>query len=207
MSDLKITTANGLIQATIKSKQETYYLLTEDNINSLKQKNVFADLFLFLASLAWGAYFSVITTAKSIPAENINSSILQTLGTLGIVFLVSGILFSIFASIMIYFSFNQIQKIKKSKIELGNNNYEDQQKIKSIIILSATYEWGTGQVDVTRSIKDLVEKGVYQGRVEPPTFGIQDPIHGTVKTLKIHYKVNGEEKNIIAKDSQTFIIE
>ena len=66
MSDLKLSTHGGLVETTIRAKQETYYLVTSDNLSSIKSKSLLSDLFVFLTSLAWGAYFSVITTIKSI---------------------------------------------------------------------------------------------------------------------------------------------
>lgn len=76
-----------------------------------------------------------------------------------------------------------------------------------IIIYSATYLWNNGQVDVTGRIKDLVSKGTLHGVVDPGTFGIDDPIHGTQKTLKLHYRKNGQEKELSKVDGETFKIE
>ena len=75
-----------------------------------------------------------------------------------------------------------------------------------IRIYSATYLWPNGQVDVTSQIKGLVLKGIYQGTVSPSTFGIPDPIHGTVKVLRIHCRIHGQEKELDFKDGQTFNI-
>lgn len=76
-----------------------------------------------------------------------------------------------------------------------------------IIIYSATYLWENGQVDITSKIKELVSQGTYQGIVDSSTFGIPDPIYGTVKTLKIHYRIHGQEKDLSARDGLTFKIE
>lgn len=76
-----------------------------------------------------------------------------------------------------------------------------------IIIYSATYLWNNGQVDVTGRIKDLVSKGTLHGVVDPATFGIEDPIKGTQKTLKLHYRINGQEKELSKVDGETFRIE
>ena len=76
-----------------------------------------------------------------------------------------------------------------------------------IRIYSATYIWPTGQVDVTPQMKDLVAKGIYQGEVHPKTFGIPDPAHRIQKTLKIHCRINGQEKDLSFKDFETFKLE
>lgn len=128
MGDLKITTADGLIEATIKAKQETYYLVTEDNLNSLKQKSLLSDLFILVASLAWGAYFSVVTTIKAIPPDTASTptakNILQPLETLDNVFFWAGILFTVLAAIFIYLSFGQVRELKKGKLELKDKKGE-----------------------------------------------------------------------------------
>lgn len=119
MADLSISSSNGLVQATVRQRQETYYLVTEDNLSSLKGKSILADLFVFISSLAWGAYFSIITTIKSIPTpKDINdpvNKILLPLKTIENVFLWAGIIFSILAIWMFYQSYDQIKKIKSSK--------------------------------------------------------------------------------------------
>ncbi len=116
MADLTITSSNGLIHATVKQRHETYYLVTEDNLNSLKGKSILADIFVFISSLAWGAYFSVITTIKSIPQPKSSSDpihkIILPLSTIEVVFLWAGIIFTILTFWMFYQSYNQIKKIK-----------------------------------------------------------------------------------------------
>jgi hypothetical protein len=116
MADLTITSSNGLVHATVKQRQETYYLVTEDNLNSLKGKSILADIFVFISSLAWGAYFSIITTIKSIPVPKTSSDplnkILLPLTTIEVVFLCAGIIFSFLTIWMFYQSYDQIKKIK-----------------------------------------------------------------------------------------------
>lgn len=116
MADLTITSSNGLVHATVKQRQETYYLVTEDNLNSLKGKSILADIFVFISSLAWGAYFSIITTIKSIPVPKTSSDpankILLPLTTIEVVFLWAGIIFTVLTIWMFYQSYDQIKKIK-----------------------------------------------------------------------------------------------
>ena len=129
MADLTITSSNGLVQATVRQRQETYYLVTEDNLNSLKGKSILADIFVFISSLAWGAYFSIITTIKSIPEPKTQddpvNKILLPLTTIENVFLWAGILFTILTIWMFYQSFDQIKKIKTSgQISLEPNGQQ-----------------------------------------------------------------------------------
>lgn len=78
---------------------------------------------------------------------------------------------------------------------------------KTILILSATYEWPNGQEEVTKQIKDFVDKGIITIVVDPSTFQIKDPARGVVKTLNIHCKINGQERVFIKKDGERFRIE
>jgi hypothetical protein len=76
-----------------------------------------------------------------------------------------------------------------------------------ILILSATYEWPTGQKDVTKNIKEMISKNNNANiLVAPATFGIQDPAVGEKKTLKIHYKINGKEEEISGKEGDSIRI-
>jgi hypothetical protein len=78
---------------------------------------------------------------------------------------------------------------------------------KGINILSATYEWPTGQIDLTEKIKEFVLKGILTITVDPATFGIPDPAFGIVKTLKIHCKIDGKERVFQKKDFENLRIE
>lgn len=76
-----------------------------------------------------------------------------------------------------------------------------------IEIISATYIWNSGQADVTSKISNLISNGINTIMVDPSTFEIKDPAKGETKTLKIHCKVKGEEKEFSHTDGQRFRIE
>jgi len=91
-----------------------------------------------------------------------------------------------------------------AEIRVGSNGKDYWRILKyPIKIYSATY----GDVDITDKIEDLVSKEIYQGAVSPSTFGIPDPQYGTVKTLKIHYRILGKEKTLKLADGNTFKID
>lgn len=128
MADLTVTSSAGLIQTTVRQRQETYYLVTEDNLNSLKSKSVLADIFVFISSLAWGTYFSIITTIKSIPEPKTQddpvNKILLPLMAIENVVLWTSIIFILLAIWMFYQSYGQIKKIKTG----GQANLEPSQQ-------------------------------------------------------------------------------
>lgn len=128
MADLIVTSSDGLIQTTVRQKRETYYLVTADNLNSLKSKSILADIFVFISSLAWGAYFSIITTIKSIPEPKTQddpvNKILLPLMAIENVVLWAGIIFILLTSWMFYQSCVQIKEIKTS----GHVNLEPGQQ-------------------------------------------------------------------------------
>lgn len=76
-----------------------------------------------------------------------------------------------------------------------------------IKIYSASYGALDHQVDVTTKIKEFVSNKVYVGSVDPATLGVEDPIWGIVKILKIHCRIKGREKVLQFSDGHTFRIE
>ena len=102
MDDLNIISANGLIEATIKVKQETYYLVTEDNMNSLNVSVI----------------ITIEATFLDLNPEKQSNEFLQPLLTLNSVFLVAGILFTTLAIWMFYIHFSYVDELKKGKLEI-----------------------------------------------------------------------------------------
>lgn len=70
-----------------------------------------------------------------------------------------------------------------------------------IEIIRATYGIPSKLIDITEIILEQVSRGIIHGPVDPSTFGIPDPIFGTVKTLSIHCKLNGIEKKLVFYDT------
>lgn len=115
MPDINLSTGEGLIEYKIKAKQETYYLVTENDLGALKNKSVLSDLFIIIASLFWGAYFSIFINIRSLPSD---SGLLPALAIYGKVFLGLSILFSILYLVMLVASYRQLNSIQKSKVDL-----------------------------------------------------------------------------------------
>jgi len=112
MTDL-LSNNSGLVTATIKPKQQTYHLVTEETLSSIKEKSTVSDLLMLVTSLLFGAFFSVLIT--------VNASVglpLETVASLSIykfVFLGFGILFLIMTIITIVMSNRIIKNVKSSE--------------------------------------------------------------------------------------------
>ena len=114
MDAVKISGTGGLIKADIRQKSETYFLVTEDTLKSIKEKNILTDLFTVLASILWGAYVSVFltkTTSVNAPVSTITSlQIYQK------VFLVFAIIVSVLAVFFCAIAYRGINSIRKSSL-------------------------------------------------------------------------------------------
>ena len=51
MFNFKLGDTGGLVQSKIVPRRVTYYLVTSDNLNSVKSKSILSDVFTLLASL------------------------------------------------------------------------------------------------------------------------------------------------------------
>jgi hypothetical protein len=105
-------TTDELVQATIIPKQEIYYLVTEDNLTGLRQKSILADLFNSLASLCWGAFFSLIITINSIPSVNE----INVLRVLQWVFLTVSSIFTVLMICMVCLTNRLIKRLRTGQI-------------------------------------------------------------------------------------------
>jgi hypothetical protein len=115
MSNL-LSENSGLVTATIKPIQQTYHLVTEETLSSIKEKSIVADLLMLVTSLLFGAFFSVLIT--------INASVglvQETKASLEIyrwVFLVFGFLFLIMTVVTICKGNSIINSLKSTESTL-----------------------------------------------------------------------------------------
>ena len=120
MTDSIINLAGGLIESKIIPIKVTYYLITNDSLNSIKSKSILSDIFMLLSSLMWGSYISVIITLKiTFEPSATEMTILQTLSK---VFLYGGILFTILAGFFLIWNFVILKGIKKSELKIKEND-------------------------------------------------------------------------------------
>jgi len=120
MANIQITSPDGLIESKIIPKKVIFYLVTNDNLNTIKSKSILSDIFTLLASLMWGAYLSVMITLKiSFESSDKEQIILETLQN---VFLWSGILFTVLALVFIIWSFIVLKQIKRNELKVGGTD-------------------------------------------------------------------------------------
>jgi len=114
MAGIKISDSKGFVEATIIPRKDTYYLVTDENLKNIKGKNVLTDLFVLIASILWGAFFSVKITIEA--SSNIVVETEKTLLIYQGVFFVTGIIFTILASLFIILAYRGIEGIKKTSL-------------------------------------------------------------------------------------------
>jgi hypothetical protein len=114
MPETKITGEETLVASRIVPRIETYYLVTEDNLRSISAKNIFTDVFSFIASLLWGAYFSVLIAVGA--STELPKDTIKLLMTYQEVFLVSAIIFSLIAACFFWITYAAIAKIRKTSL-------------------------------------------------------------------------------------------
>jgi len=114
MAETKITGGENLVESRIVPRIETYYLVTEDNLRSLNGKNILTDVFSFIASLLWGAYFSVLIAIGA--SSKLAEETIRLLLTYQKVFLVSALIFSLLAVLFLVITYVAIAKIRKTSL-------------------------------------------------------------------------------------------
>jgi hypothetical protein len=74
-------------------------------------------------------------------------------------------------------------------------------------VVLATYGGGDRLADVTETVRARVRDGRVPIPVTPDELKVSDPAPGTVKTLRVVYRVNGELRESRAKDFETLAME
>jgi len=201
MTDLKIASNDGLITATIKSREETYYLVTDGHLSELKNNGGVSGLFIFLASIIWGAFFSVTISIKA--SVNMPADTISVLKTMQWIFFAFGIIFII---IIFYYLFLVDRSLKKIKSTGGvtlepvidtndgsiKGEEDNSEKTENgLVILEALYGANGTFIDLAPELNRLVVNnhlsymGIYN-RLN------HDPLKNVQKTLTIKYRYNGQ---------------
>jgi hypothetical protein len=76
-----------------------------------------------------------------------------------------------------------------------------------IKIYSANYGIAGHYADITSIINSMISKGEYQGVATQTFFKIPDPAPGIAKKLKVHFRIQGKEKDFTVNEGEIFKIE
>ena len=114
MQGTKITGGENLVEFRIVPRTETYYLVTEDNLKSISGKNIFTDVFSLIASLLWGAFFSVFIAIRA--SSKLAEDAIRSLLIYQKVFLVAALIFTLLAAFFLAITHVAIAKIRKANL-------------------------------------------------------------------------------------------
>jgi hypothetical protein len=77
----------------------------------------------------------------------------------------------------------------------------------AVRVYSANYGVIGRFTDVTANINELLAKGINYGVATQAFLNVDDPAPGVKKVLKIHYRIQGKEKELIRNEGESFRIE
>ena len=204
-----IDSNDSLVKTTINKREVVYFLVSEDDINSLKSKAILADVFMLLASLAWGAFLSVCI-ARSIaiqPQDQILSMYVILLWAFGI----AGFVFSSLAVIYLILSNGAIKRFKGSvKVEeKSDKSANDQpQSVQTspksnLHVVHAIYYTQKKSVDVTAKLNQFIKNNQLMITVSNDLVDGDDPDYGIQKMLRVKYEFGGLEFTKESKERET----
>jgi hypothetical protein len=192
-----MSNVDELVTSVVKRRKVTYYLTTEEDLNSVSSNSRLADLFVTVASLGWGACFSIELTKST--GIGLTSEVLSVLYVFSRFSLVVSIIFSLLAVLFFYRSWLSVRKIKHSGNVTSVDNsgsstslsdrVESNPTDKKLKILSAYYGSTEHKFDVTEQLRARLENNILEITASNDIAG--DPHHGVLKTLIVDYTVNG----------------
>lgn len=176
---------NNLITTSIKKRNEVYFLVTDKDLNSLRNSSIIADFAVILASIFLSSYFS----------DNNSYAFFA-----GILFIIIAIVFHYLVSSLVkeLKSSGEVQSVnfseqsenliknnvKKNDSELSDSNAE-------LIIVDATYFTPGRSINVTKILREKVYENKLIVTASNDLFG--DPDEGKRKKLFILYQYKGVE--------------
>jgi hypothetical protein len=177
----------NLVTSEIIRRKETYYLTTASEIDSIKSKGVFSDIFLAFFSLFAGGALTIFITLRS--DENLGKELTARLSIISAFLLIVAVVF-----FLLYISFSfQIYKTIKG-IKLAGEYTSQEAALDSKIelkILEAAYFSLNRSTDVTEKLQGMIVDNVLVATATNDLFG--DPEPGKDKWLKIKYSLNRKE--------------
>ena len=187
---------NDLLQTSIRTREVTYFLVSEQDLNDIKSKGLLADIFILLESLVLGGLISLLITKLSI--NGLDVAIISKVNVVMIIFLVLCIIFLGFVIFFLIQSRNQIRLIKKSGAIKSYNKLDNESdtvlsenkdgKFRVEHLLFSIYFTDKKTLNVTREIRNLLRK---KQEIVASNLIAGDPDYGTPKKLLIRYLFKG----------------
>ena len=115
MAQQTISGGLDLITATIVPREITFYFVTEENLNSIKEKSLLTDGLMLLTSIFLAAFFSTVVTIGA----STDGGVISTLTTYKWVFLSLGGFFLLLTIYFFYTGRKAIRRITQSEVKLG----------------------------------------------------------------------------------------
>lgn len=176
---------NNYISTVIKKRKEVYFLVTEKDLNSLRNSSIIGDVSIIIASIVLSGYFI-----------DKNSYALLA----GIVFIIVavGFYFFVFSQVKELKSSGEVQSVninaendKNDQIHVKNNVPNSNKDNKKLVIIGARYYTAERTKNITQEIEDMVKNDKLTTIASNDIYG--DPHPGEPKKLFILYKYNGVE--------------
>ncbi len=177
-----------LIKHNIRGRTVNYFLTSETDLNEIKSKSIFGDIFVVICSIFIGGIVSIIVTKVS---TTLSDNALSLVNTILYVFIGLGLVTGSLATYFYKSSFDLIRTIKGSG-EIKSLNSE-QTLATGLEIISALY-WTPKN---SRNVTEILQRKTRENRLvtladnnlgPDPDF---DPEVGADKKLTITYKYNG----------------
>lgn len=174
---------DGLIRSTIKSRNITFYLASEQDLKAIKSKAIFGDLFVVLASIFIGAYVAYFI------AEQPNNLILLA----GVLFLLMGLVLYFLnnRAIKLIMTSGEVQHFAKASLS-AKGGLLAKARQSSFTVIKAVY--GTGTAEHELDITDRVQGRLRDDKLEVDAtneLAGGDPHPMVKKTLTIVYSYGG----------------
>lgn len=177
-----------LVKTQIRSREVIYYLASDNDLNEIKKRGIFADIFTLLFSLSAGgtiSMFIAMSITESISHETLNAFI-----ALKTVFIIAAVVFLAFAIYYYIASYKTILQIKGSG-EIKSYSTEEESNKNEFQILQAIYWTKNAKLDVTEKLKGMIKENKLEVLASNKIY--KDPDVGTRKKLTIKYRHNGIE--------------
>jgi len=175
------------IHSEIRGRKVIYYLTSQNDIEAIKLKGGYADLFLCVLSFAAGGAFTIFVTLETVtnlPKETVN--------LFRILFIILLIIAGLFG--FLYRSFMQ-QNVRTINSIFNSEKYNEFDTVvppeKSLKIIEATYYSKSTRWDATKKLQSMILNNQLNTYASNDLIG--DPEWGKEKWLTIRYSFEGKE--------------